>query len=95
MADLETIAKAKVYGVALKQFFGQEPSYDYQADHVRIYYQPDRLKRVQERIKELAAAGPSDIRVDWLPMVTPEIIRVGWPYVLGVLGVGFVVGKIT
>lgn len=94
MAKVQSIAKAQMYGLALKEFFGQEPSYLYEGNHVRIYYEPDRLKKVQQRIKEMASAGPSDVRIDWTPMIRPEVLKKALPYALGLIAVGYIVGKL-
>lgn len=95
MANVESIAKAKAYGFGLEQFFGVKPDYEYYTDHVRIYYQPDRLKQVQAKINAMAAEGPSDVRIDWVPMVTPQVMKTALPYALGLLGIGFLLGKAT
>jgi hypothetical protein len=64
MASVQTIAKAQGSGLLLEQLFGIPVAYDYQPNHVRVYYQPDRLKQVQGRIATMAAGGPGDVRID-------------------------------
>lgn len=95
MASLATIGKAQGVGLALKTVFGQEPSYLYEDNYVQVYYQPDRLKKVQSKIAQMAAAGPSDVRIDFVPMITPIAIKKALPYAVGLLAVGYLVGKMT
>lgn len=95
MADVTTIAKAQVTGAALQKIFGEEPSYQYADDHVRVYFEPDRLKNVQARIQTMAASGPSDVRIDWVPMVTPFALKKGAPVVAGLIIAGILIGRMT
>jgi hypothetical protein len=93
MASVQTIAKAQGSGLLLEQLFGIPVSYDYQPNHVRVYYQPDRLKQVQGRVATMAAGGPGDVRIDWFPMVTPVVLKQAAPYAVGLLAAGFLIGK--
>lgn len=95
MANLQTVAEARGYGLLLKQFFGEEPSYYNAEDHVRVYYDADRLPRVQARIASMASSGPAAVRIDWFPMITPLAIKKALPYALGIAAVGFLLGKAT
>jgi len=95
MANVTTIAKAQVAGAALNQVFGEQPAYDYQSDYVRVYYEPDRLKQVQSRIEQMAISGPSDVRIDWLPMVTPFALKKATPYIIGLVAVGILLGRMS
>lgn len=94
MASLETIGKAQVMGAALQKITGVEPSYIYEDNFVRIYFQPDRLKAVQAKISEMASSGPSDVRIDWLPIATPLLIKKAAPVAIGLLVAGYIFGKL-
>lgn len=93
MATLQTIAKAQGTGVLLEQLFGVPVAYEYNPDHVRVYYQPDRLKQVQGKIATMASSGPGDVRVDWFPMVSPVVLKQAAPYAIGLIAAGFIIGK--
>lgn len=93
MADITSTTKAQLLGIALKSVFGEEPSYYYAPDYVRVYFEPDRLKRVQRKIQQMAVTGPSDVRVDWLPMITPLALNQALPYAIGLLVVGIFIGS--
>lgn len=97
MADIRSIAKAQALGLALKKTTGIEPSYVYETDHVLIYYEPDRLKQMQEYVEKIAASGrkPGDVRVNWMPIITPFAIKKAVPYVVGILAIGYFLGKAT
>jgi hypothetical protein len=94
MAEAVSIAKAQAAGLALQTVFGVQPSFLYNPDHVRIYFEPDRLKTVQTKIASMATAGPSDVRVDWLPLVAPLAIKKALPFAVGLLVAGYLFGKL-
>lgn len=95
MASLTTVGKAQATGLLLEKLFGEPPSYDYGDDYVRIYYEPDRLARVQKKIESMAATTePGEIRVDWIPTITPLMIKKAVPWIVGIFVVGYIVGKI-
>lgn len=95
MASLEAIGKAQIYGAALKRITGQEPSYLYEDSHVRIYFEPDRLKLVQQQLEKMATSGPGDVRVNWSQIVTPYAIKKALPFAIGILVAGYILGKTT
>lgn len=94
MANVATIGKAKAIGTALQKITGVEPSYLYEDNFVRIYFQPDRLQAVQTKLAEMAASGPSDVRIDWFPIVSPMILKKGLPVAIGLLVAGYIFGKL-
>lgn len=93
MAAVQSITKAKGTGFLLEQLFGVPVAYDYNPDHVRVYYEPDRLKQVQGKVATMAAGGPGDVRIDWFPMVSPVVMKQAAPYAIGLLVAGIVIGK--
>lgn len=95
MATIVTIGKARGVGAILQQVTGVEPSYEYGPDYVRIYFQPDRLKQVQQKLAEweATAAGPSDVRVDWFPAVMPLAVKKSLPLIGGLLLAGYILGR--
>lgn len=95
MAALESIAEARIEGALLSKLFGVAPSYEYNPDHVRIYYQPDRLKQVQDRVNQMATSGPGDVRIDWFPMIQPIVLKQALPYAIGAIALGYFLGKMT
>ncbi len=93
MANITSIGKAKAQGLLLKRLFGVEPNYEYGSDHVRVYWQPDKLKIVQMKIAKMQTVQPGDVRIDWFPAVSPLVIKKALPYALGAVVLGYVLGK--
>lgn len=94
MATVQTIAKAQGTGLLLEQLFGVPVSYEYNPDHVRVYYQPDRLKQVQGKVQTMASGGPGDVRIEWFPMVSPVVLKTAAPYAIGLIAAGFILGRL-
>jgi hypothetical protein len=94
MANITDIATAQGYGFLMKQMFGVEPDYDYQGDYVRVYYSKDKLPGVQRNIEGMSAEKPGSIRVDWFPMVAPLAAKKAIPIAVGLVAVGFILGKL-
>lgn len=95
MAQITTIAEARGYGLLLKQLFGVEPSYYQASDHVKVYYDADKLPQVQARIASMAESGPADVRISWFPMIAPIAVKRAVPYIIGIAALGFLLGKAT
>jgi len=94
MATIQNVAKAKGTGLLLEQLFGVEPSYQSFPDYVRVYYQPDRLKRVQERVDAMSKTAPGGVRLDWFPVITPFAVKKAAPYIVGIFVAGYLLGKL-
>ncbi len=95
MADLITIGKAKLTAKGLERLLGVKPSLDIQEDHVRVYYVGSDLVRAQKRFKDITTKGPSDVRVSFLPVITPALIKQYAPWLVGGVVAAFVLGKLT
>lgn len=92
-ADVITIGKAKVLQKAFQRIFGVAPALDIQDTYVRLYYPADRLKIAQRRFSELVSKEPSDVRVNFLPITTPFLVKRYAPYAIALFVVGVVVGR--
>lgn len=69
-ADIETIAKAKTYSVAMHRFFGVKPTMDIRDRYVRLFYTGDALKEAQQAYYTMLLPGEeSDVKIDYLPIV--------------------------
>ena len=95
MATVQTIAKAKATGVILKNLLGIEPEYQYFDNYVRLYYTKEDLPKVQGRINQIAinSSKPSDVRIDFVPMVAPIALKKVVPYAIGAVAAGYILGK--
>lgn len=95
MASFQTIAKAKAFGIALHKVIGEEPSYQYFDEHVRIYYPQNKLKKVREKLKEISSREPGEIQFDWFPLITPLAVERGLPVIGAILLLGYLLGAGT
>lgn len=93
MATGESIAKAKAAGLILQQILGVEPSYDTRENYVRLYYQPDALVQAQSAVRSMATGPDADLRIDWLPIVTPYALGKVIPIAFGLVALGYILGK--
>lgn len=96
MADSNTIVKANALSEVLKFAFGEEPTIEYYDTYAKIYYQPDRLKKVQKKLEDMVSrfgSSASDIRFEFLPLITPLLIKKGFPLAVTVFSTGFLIGK--
>lgn len=95
MASLESVGKAKTVALLLEQAFGVPVTIEYGEKYSRLYYQPDRLLQMQKKVEKMASTAPGDLRIDWLPVIQPYAVKRAAPYVLGVLALGFLLGRMT
>lgn len=97
MASLQAITKAEAIGFGIQQVFGVTPSYDYQADRVRIYFDADNLPIMRQRVNEIVSPTPGaqadDVVIDWLPAVYPTAAKFLIPAAAGLLIIGYLIGK--
>jgi len=98
MATVESIAKAEAVGYAINQAFGVTPSYDYQQNRVRIYFDsvnlPVMRKKVEEMVSPQPGAREGDVIVDFVPAVYPTVIKKTLPIAAGLLLAGYLIGKL-
>jgi len=92
-ADIITIGKAKALQRAFKRIFGVAPEMDIQDTFVRLYYPADKLKIAQRRFSDLVSKEPSDVRVNFLPITTPFLVKRYAPYAIALFIVGLVAGR--
>lgn len=93
--NLVTTAKAQALSIALEQATGERPEVQDMGDHIRVYWNTVDHKSIQSKIeKMISKKEPGEIRVEWLPVVTPIAIKKLLPLALGLVAVGFVVGKL-
>lgn len=93
MADVLLIAKAKAYQKSIGKVFGIDPELDIKENEIRVYYPPDKLRKVQQKFNE-SLKKESDIKVDWLPIITPHLLTNYLPYLLVAVFLSYVAGTI-
>ena len=93
MANVQTIAKARAAGSALKIVFGVDPEYITTDQTVTVYYPPDKLKIVQKKYREMIQQK-SDLKIDWFPIIAPDLIKNYLPKLFLIMVISYAVGKI-
>lgn len=87
--------KAEALALALEQATGEKPYVQNMGEYIRVYWMDAQLPAVQKSITEMIdKKEPGDIRIEWLPAVTPVAIKKVLPYALAVLGAGYLLGKL-
>lgn len=97
MASLSAITRAEAVGLGIQQVFGVTPSYDYQADRVRIYFDAANLSLMRQRVNEIVSPKPGaqegDVVIDWFPAVYPTAAKYVIPAAAGLFLAGYLLGK--
>lgn len=93
MADLPTIAKAKMTSLALGRWLGIAPELDIQQDHVRLFWYSDQLKTVQDNFYNSMQEKDKKLRVDIMPVLMPALIKKYGLYGFGALVSAFLLGR--
>jgi hypothetical protein len=94
---MNTLTEIKADAIALlaEKTLGVRPKVDDMGTYAKIYYLPGQLPVVQEKFDSLVSSDkPSDIKIEWFPVVQKIAIKKAFPYVLGILATGFIIGKI-
>lgn len=94
--DYLTYGKAQAVALALEQATGQTPHVQENEDHYRIYWTENQYPEIREKIEKLISkTEPGEIRVEWMPVITPIALKKAAPYLLLLVGAGFLLGKLT
>ena len=92
MANIITIAQAKVYALSLERITGVKPEMQIGENVIRIFYTPDKLIKVQ-KVLEMKMTQKSDIQIDFIPMFLPILIKRFSLPLVSILAAGFLIGK--
>ena len=95
MATLQTIAKAEAAALAIGKAFGVQPSIEYTDKYARVYYTKSDLLQAQRNIRALSKGGTGDLKLDVMLAFAPAFVEKTWPYILGILVLGYFAGKAT
>jgi hypothetical protein len=90
-----TELKAEAISLLAKQTIGVKPQIKDMGTYAIIYYLPDQLPEVQEKFAEFVSKDqPSDIKIEWFPVVQKVAIKKALPYIVVLLATGFTIGKL-
>jgi hypothetical protein len=92
MASFKTLARAKLYQVAVKQILGVTPEISASKDNVKLYLTPAQQKEAAKNYKELMTKK-SDIDIDISSAIVPYYVeKYGLYATIGVL-TAFLLGR--
>lgn len=96
MADLVLIGKAKTASLAMERITGVAPDMDIQSDYIRLYYPKNKIAAVQRYFERaLNSKDKSDLRIEYLPAITPALIKKFWLYPALIAGLSFMIGRMS
>lgn len=91
--SLQSIATAEAYGAALKALTGVPATVTHKAEYSEVRFSDPNLASswIEQQLKP---GQPGDVRVDLMPAVLPVVLKRAVPVALGILAVGYLLGKI-
>jgi len=94
MANLQTTLKAGALQIVAEQLTGIKPDIETFPDHVRLYWTPENQRAMQYYIENQLKPRPAgDVRIDVAPILLPLGVKKILPYALGILAIGFIIGR--
>jgi hypothetical protein len=96
MASVTSVAKAEIIKQLCKILFNFEPKIVYYANYCDIILSSEQQVTIRHYIEILInkqKSSTQDIRINILPSLLPLIIKKVFPFVSGVFGAGFLLGK--
>jgi|WetSurMetagenome_2_1015567.scaffolds.fasta_scaffold06083_7 hypothetical protein len=97
MSDVSTTTSLKTEAIAaaLSTILGSSPVTSYSNGKGKITFTSDQSKKFQTMIDSVKLkSGATDINIDFLPVVMPVVLKKTVPYILGLVAIGYVLGKI-
>ena len=90
--SIQTVATAEGYAAALYALTGTPATAKHAANYSEVYFSdPARARAwVEEQLKP---GDPGTVRVDFLPVVLPVVLKRAVPVALGLLALGYLLGK--
>ncbi len=80
---------------AINMITGEEPIVNEYDDHTDIEFTPSQVKFLQNKLTEWEKADPGEVRVNVKPVIVPWAVKKYWPWAVGSIVAGFILGKIT
>lgn len=88
-----TRAKALGYSAAIRLAIGSDPVVKEYPDYIQISFTPDQQKALTSYIESQMKKGPSDVRVDIAPIITPIAMKKVLPFAFLALSGAYMLGK--
>jgi hypothetical protein len=93
----QTILKAEGILFAIEKLTGARPYIRYSPSGADIYFTPAQVASVRPVVTALLEKKPApgdNINIHAAPIVAPIILKKAAPFVLGILVVGYILGKL-
>lgn len=94
MATLEALSRAGMIAAALRGITGIEARVVGKPQYAAIQWGPSEAAALRGWVERQTSKAPGDIRVEYMPALTPLMVRKAIPWVIGVLAVGYLAGKV-
>jgi hypothetical protein len=96
MANLQTTLKASAIQIAARELTGISPEIEQYPDHVRLFWTPENQRAMQQYIENQLKPRPAgDVQIDVAPILLPLGVKKVLPYALGILAIGFIIGRVV
>ena len=91
--SLQTIATAEAYAAAINSLTGTPATVVHKANYSEVSFSNPRATEawIEEQLKP---GEPGDVRLNFMPVVLPVVLKRAVPVALGLLAVGYLLGKI-
>jgi hypothetical protein len=91
--EVTDFSKSQMYGEALRKIVGVTPSYKKEGGKTVVYYPEDKIPAARKSFNALMESPDGNVKVDFMPVITPYALKTYGVYALGLVALGFLVGK--
>lgn len=92
----QSILKAESIVYAIEKITGSRPYIQYSPGGTDIYFSAAQVRDVTRNISTMLEKKPSpadNINIHAVPIVAPIILKKVWPVALGLIALGYIIGK--
>lgn len=93
----QSILKAESIVFAIEKITGTRPYIQYSPQGADIYFSDSQIKAIRPVLTALLEKKPTpgdNINIHAAPIVAPIILKKVWPFALGLVALGYVLGKL-
>jgi hypothetical protein len=95
MSSTAITIKTEAIAAALSTILGSAPVTSYSDGKGKITFTTDQSKKFQTLIDSAKIkTGATDLNIDFMPVVMPVVLKKVIPYALGLIAVGYIIGKL-
>jgi hypothetical protein len=91
--SIQTVATAESYAVALNALTGTPATAKHALDYSEVYFSDPAKTRawIEDQLKP---GPPGAVRIDFMPVILPVVLKRAVPVALGLVALGYLLGKI-